>query len=148
MTSCSRPSSSTIVRPLDNAARIRLALTIAAPLALAVGLWFIDPSKVKWFPVCPTYALTGLSCPGCGSTRALHHIAHGQLLAAWRMNPLLILLIVPLSYALAREIPILRRKLKPLGTSAWVAWAFLIIVITYGVARNIPTYPFTLLAPH
>jgi hypothetical protein len=30
----------------------------------------------------------------------------------------------------------------------WVPWAVLVILVGYGVLRNIPVWPFTLLAPH
>jgi hypothetical protein len=40
-----------------------------------------------WLPPCPTKALLGISCPGCGLTRAFLLCAHGHVLAALRMHP-------------------------------------------------------------
>lgn len=37
--------------------------------------------------VCPSRQLLGLSCPGCGLTRSLVALAHGQFTQAWAFNP-------------------------------------------------------------
>ena len=65
------------------------ALAIAV-LAGAVALYIFDPTKQAIFPPCPLHSMTGLYCPGCGSTRALHQLAHGHLATAFHFNPLLI----------------------------------------------------------
>lgn len=36
---------------------------------------------------CATRMQFGIDCPGCGLTRSLIHIAHGELSAAWRLQP-------------------------------------------------------------
>ena len=37
--------------------------------------------------LCTLRRLTGLSCPGCGLTRCFIALAHGDLAAAWQLNP-------------------------------------------------------------
>jgi len=37
---------------------------------------------------CHFHRLFGLDCPGCGLTRSFIHISHGELMAAWQLNPL------------------------------------------------------------
>jgi hypothetical protein len=44
-------------------------------------------------PACPIHALTGLLCPGCGGTRAVLALLHGDLIGAWRENALLVVLL-------------------------------------------------------
>ena len=39
--------------------------------------------------LCPLRMLTGLSCPGCGTTRAANAVLHGHFLTALRLNYLL-----------------------------------------------------------
>ena len=39
-------------------------------------------------PSCVFRALTGLPCPTCGSTRSIVHLAHGDIVHAFVMNPL------------------------------------------------------------
>jgi hypothetical protein len=45
-------------------------------------------------PSCVFRSLTGISCPTCGSTRALSNLAAGELAAALSMNPLFVLLVL------------------------------------------------------
>jgi len=68
--------------------RARIFIFTATVVAAAVGCYFFDPTQWAFLPGCPLHALTGLHCPGCGSTRALHQLAHGHLGAAFGLNPL------------------------------------------------------------
>jgi hypothetical protein len=45
-------------------------------------------------PACAFKALTGLPCPTCGSTRSVVHLADGDLLSAFSMNPLTVSVIL------------------------------------------------------
>jgi apolipoprotein N-acyltransferase len=118
----------------------------AAPLLLAalasatLALHFIDPVETRWLPFCLFHALTGLHCPGCGTTRALHLLAHGDLLGALRMNALAVSSIPLLAYASARRID--------LGRRPRTIMAALALAVAFAIARNVPAYPFELLAPH
>jgi hypothetical protein len=120
---------------------VRLKVVIITMLVIGVGaiLFFIDPMRMGIFPPCPLHRYTGLWCPGCGATRALHQLVHGHLAEAFRFNPLAILALPWVGYlALRNDHPLL----KP----SW-QWALLGVVVVFGVLRNIPVHPFTLLAP-
>ena len=58
----------------------------------AGGIYFYaahDPEHSEVvFPKCGFYVLTGYKCPGCGTQRALHHLLHGDLVGAFKMNAL------------------------------------------------------------
>src|SRR5687767_9946485 len=54
----------------------------------AVYLFVFEPGRSGFFPICPFRFLTGFTCPGCGTTRALHQILHGHILTAFTLNPL------------------------------------------------------------
>jgi hypothetical protein len=45
-----------------------------------------DPSDGGVFLPCPFRAATGLWCPGCGLTRAAHHLFRGDIAQALRYN--------------------------------------------------------------
>jgi hypothetical protein len=47
-------------------------------VAGAVYVFSFEPGKTGFFPLCPFRLLTGLTCPGCGSTRAMHQLLHGS----------------------------------------------------------------------
>jgi hypothetical protein len=68
----------------------------------------VDPSTSSFAPPCLFTALFGVHCPGCGSLRALHALAHGDLMAALGFNaPLVIALPVA---ALLLLLPFLRKS--------------------------------------
>jgi len=42
-------------------------------------------------PQCTFRSLTGFPCVTCGATRSVNALLHGDVLAAWRLNPLVLL---------------------------------------------------------
>src|SRR5690349_14083459 len=63
---------------------------VAAHVAVAVFFAGHDPYSTTVFPPCPILAYTGMQCPGCGGTRALYSLFHGDLAASFAMNPLVL----------------------------------------------------------
>lgn len=118
---------------------------------VAVSIW--KPGVAGFFPPCPVHALTGLYCPGCGATRMLYYLVHGEPWTAFRYNPLAFFCLPYvvaglLTSALALKLPVpvyvtgwLRRHGYPLGL------CLLALVAVFTVARNIPVSPFCELAP-
>lgn len=127
---------------------------IVATLALcgacaAATLFAFDPATARFYPVCIFHALTGLHCPGCGSLRALHQLLHGHVAAAFGLNALMVLSLPFIAYGLAsyglRWLG--RRPLPPVFARPWLGWALFAAIVAFGVLRNIPAWPFSLLAP-
>jgi hypothetical protein len=122
-----------------------LTLAVAAYLLRAGG-----PAGVPWLPGCVFHDLTGLSCPGCGMTRAAHATLHGRLGEAIRFNPVGMILLPLAAVGVAIETAgwVLGKPL-PFRLRVGVAGAWILagVVIGFGIARNIPAWPFTLLAP-
>jgi hypothetical protein len=108
-----------------------------------------DPATSGIFPPCPVRYMFGWYCPGCGSLRAMHQLLLGNLRAAWALNPLTILLLPFLTYGMASEIVFQIRGQHLLQVRLPAAWirALCTAIILFGIVRNIPLYPFTLLAP-
>jgi hypothetical protein len=113
-------------------------------IAGAVYLFVFEPGRTGFFPVCLFRLLTGLTCPGCGTTRALHEIMHGHFQAAFMLNPLLLLAIPFLLYALLRYSVIVLRGGIPRKNSlpAPYIYALFFIVVGFWIFRNTPFYPF------
>ena len=112
---------------------------------LCLGLWVIylfDPTHHHFYPICQFHRLTGWYCPGCGMTRALYALLHGQWLTACHDN---ILLVVAPPAALARALwwyP--RRQQHRFLPNRWF-WSLVFLTLTFGVVRNQPQL--TCLAP-
>lgn len=66
-------------------------LWLVGGLAALIVLWRFEPSGQAFYPRCWLYQTTGLKCPGCGSTRALHALLHGEVRTALQLNPLAVL---------------------------------------------------------
>jgi len=132
-------------------ARSRYA-TLAAVTALGAGAFVvlrrIDPNVAgSPLPPCPLHALTGLYCPGCGSTRCLHALTQFDLPGAMAMNPLLVVSLLPLAVLVLHGAGLLPQRLLGLRNVLAAPGLWLILLVGYGVLRNLPWYPFTLLAP-
>ena len=128
------------------------SLATGAALAGAAALVaFNDPSAPgSRFPACGFHATTGLWCPGCGLTRATHHLLTGDIAAALSSNvftPFVLAAIVATwaTWTLGtfgREVrnPILRLP-------AWSGTALVVLLVAFAVARNLPGDPWQALAP-
>ncbi|MBM6401489.1 DUF2752 domain-containing protein [Phycicoccus sonneratiae] len=64
------------------------ATVAAGVLAATSYVWAVDPNRPGHYPVCPTYALAGIYCPGCGMLRATHDLTHLDVAGAMQRNPL------------------------------------------------------------
>jgi hypothetical protein len=80
----------------------------AGPLVLAAGLAFLAAAPVEWFEHGPTLCLfkrfLGIECLGCGMTRALSRLLHGELAAALAHNRLVAVVLPLLVALLVRDI--------------------------------------------
>lgn len=113
-------------------------------IAGALYLFLFEPGKSGFFPGCPFRLLTGFTCPGCGTTRALHQILHGHFDTAFTLNPLLLLAIPFLLFALIRYSVIVMRGGVPRPNSlpAPYIYAIFFIILSFWIFRNTPFYPF------
>jgi hypothetical protein len=122
-----------------------MVLASVAGLLVAVRLL---PALVRAVPACMLHKLTGLHCPGCGGTRCVVRLSHGDLAGAMAMNPLVVLyllgLVAWLAYGARQESA---GKPAP-ALPSWTGWLLGGGVLVFGVLRNLPWWPFTLLAPH
>ena len=105
---------------------------------LLFWLYFNDPLQSKWTPKCIFYKLSNIYCPGCGATRATYEMLHGNILASLHNNLLLFPLLITAGMLILRPQWSLKRS---------VAYTIVIAVILFMILRNLPFYPFTLLAP-
>ncbi len=132
------------------AARL-VAFAGAGAAAVGAGVWLLrtfDPNAPgNPFPPCMFYTATGWHCPGCGLTRCLHALAHGDLPQAMAMNPLLLVLVLLTPVFVAWRLGWRPRVLQPMARLMSTATFWIGLLALYGVARNLPWAPLTWLAP-
>jgi len=124
----------------------RIWPTIWLLAAVGIGIsYFVPPS---YFPPCPLHALIGLNCPGCGTTRAAHELLHGHVRTALHLNALLVLTLPVMLVGLWQVLnSSTGERDKKRIVYRYLGWLILLVVLTFGIVRNIPFYPFTLIAP-
>lgn len=135
--------------------RIIVFAAYLLPIIAGLSVLFIlNPANTAIFPKCPFLAVTGLCCPGCGTLRGLHELLHLRIWAAVRLNPFMVVAIpfigyYYLSYAFERyfhyKLPFysFSTEMPPL-----VIWIILGLIMSFWFFRNIPIFPFSVLAPH
>lgn len=142
-----------IIQPPAAAGRkerlLALLLVSIAAGGLLYFLTYNPAAPLIQTPPCPFRTLTGLYCPGCGSRSALIQLASGNLYAAWRLNPLLILFLPAAALFLISQLKIFvtGRSFPRLFLHPSLSWAIFYLILAYWILRNIPLYPFTLLQP-
>ena len=119
----------------------------AAALGACAFVRVLDPVTESNPPFCPFKMMTGQDCPGCGATRSLNALLHGDLLVAADHN-LLFVLALPIAVVAfvvwtarrlgvdAPSLPHLRRWLPVAVVAIALFWAL----------RLLPWDPFTWLA--
>lgn len=114
-------------------------LFVLGATACAV-LLLVPPGSphAKWLPKCMFHRMTGLYCPGCGATRALSAILHGDVLASLHNNLLLFPLLALIVFLLMKPQTSLNRP---------CAITIIAVILAFTILRNIPVAPFTYLAP-
>jgi hypothetical protein len=124
--------------------RLGVAAIWAALAAVASYVYLFEPGKAGFFPACPFHTLTGLNCPGCGTTRALRQLLHGNVLAAFKLNPLtmstlpvLVGVLVLFTRSAITGQPVAAVSLPPK-----LIWVWMFVVFGFWVFRNTPLYPF------
>jgi hypothetical protein len=122
----------------------RLASPLAAGALVALGtvaLHVRDPHAAGSWGYCPT-ALLGLSCPLCGSLRAVNDLTHLDLAAAASSN-LLLVLAIPVIVALwGRRLAACWRggaALAPVTVPRAVWLVLAVAVLAFTLARNLPS---------
>lgn len=132
-----------------------LVSRLAAPILTGVGVagacavvWWADPTTPGGpIPPCPTYALFGIYCPGCGASRMLYSLLHLDVPAALHYNALAVAAVVVLAAVFVvwtvgriRGTPMPRWQVYRRAPDVVLA-----AVAVWFVVRNIPVAPFTAL---
>ncbi len=125
----------------------QLAIALLVWLGIAAGsvlLFFFNPSTAGFFPLCPFRALTGLQCPGCGSTRACYQLIHLHPIAAFKLNPLMMLTLPFVVYGFLgfTRSAITGQPQRRILIPSIYLWGWLGLLIFFWIFRNTPWYPF------
>jgi len=115
------------------------ALLFAAGLGACAYILAVDPNHSSAYPQCPTKLVTGLDCPLCGATRAVHSLLRADLRGAMDHNLVFVLLLPFIAYAfVAWTATRMGRPMKPIPMSSkWVNIPLAIVLVVFTVVRNL-----------
>lgn len=133
----SRPRGRRLLAPLAT-----LGLSLAALGYVAA----VDPNQPGHYPLCPTRALFGVDCPGCGMMRGTHDLVTGNVAGALDHN-ILIVVLAPLAIVLwarwfrrswrGETPPVTYGQFRRRNTVLIVS---LVVILAFGVIRNFTPY--------
>lgn len=144
-------ATATVRLPAAVTRRAAVGLFAAATAAAVAAdvLYTFDPMRYGFYPRCILYVLTGIYCPGCGVLRASHALLHGRVVTALHYNALFVTVLPFAAYKAGAFLieTATGARLSTFQLSGKQARVIFWVVVAFGVLRNIPLYPFNLLAP-
>ncbi len=140
-----RMSGANVAAATTLATRHRAAPFVAGGLLLSgcVALAVVDPTNGP--TLCPFKAMTGLDCPGCGGTRAAHHLFTGHLATAVDFNVLAVLAMPFILWGLFVSLTAMLGGPRWRAVSLSPSWTrvALVVIAVFWVVRNVPVAPFS-----
>ena len=129
--------------------KIKYIIFFMLGLALVSIYVSVNPSEVDFLPKCPFYFFTGVYCPGCGSQRATHQLLNFNFIGVLQQNILVVIGLFIIAYHLILLVAnrFFYKSFYNYLNHPKTPFILLFFIVCFWVLRNIPSYPFNLLAP-
>lgn len=118
-------------------------------VGMIIAILYFYFNHSTFFLKCPLYSTTGVYCPGCGSQRAFHDLLHFDFMGVVKQNILFLfgILLTAYYFIIIAINKLFDKNVKSFLSHKKAPIIILVFLIIFWVLRNIPVYPFTLLAP-
>jgi hypothetical protein len=126
----------------------RVAFAITIPTTIVIGANYLYHYGNPFF--CIFKKITGFYCPSCGSGRAVFCLLHLDFLKALDYNFFAVIFLPLILYYGIRQYVFLvfKKNILPIFTTSIKAYnCIILLLVLFSVLRNIPVFPFTVLAP-
>src|SRR5450432_3916920 len=116
---------------------------MATGVGIAAVVFFFNPATHQFYPACQFHRLTGLNCPGCGMTRALYALLHGEFSVALRDNALFVVTLGVLAIrgAWFGWNACCKRATGEFFPAKFL-WPLLALALVFTMLRNLPAFAF------
>ena len=118
-----------------------ILLILPAGLVTFLFLHQFGGRMAELFPACLFRRMTGFYCPGCGNTRSVLALLHGDIFTSLRYNITPVVLGIVLSLLYVEGLTYVfgcHRKILPRDSRFW--WVVLSLMFLYFIARNFFPY--------
>jgi len=116
-------------------------------LFLLGSVYFYLGTRINFSIPCLFHSFTHLYCPGCGMTRAVFSLISLDFVQAFFYNPFVYVLVFIIFYSFGMELYYLvKKKMKNVVYPKKLMYVLLVLLLIFGVLRNIPGWEFLL--PH
>lgn len=108
-----------------------------------------DPNEAGHYPSCPFLVISGFYCPGCGSLRAIHALAHLDIGTALSLNVFTVLVMIPIAvfhYGRWAAERYLGRSVRKRMVPPVFIWTLFFGLLAFWFLRNLE--PLAFLAPY
>ena len=119
--------------------RLKVISAVIILIIIIIGYYFLYQFYHIGIP-CPIHYFTGFYCPGCGLTRMIFALINLDFYQAFRFNPLLFIMLIVFLIIKGMEF-LFHQKIK---LNNFTTYTLLIIVIGYGIIRNLPMFSYLL----
>lgn len=121
------------------------AAVVAGIGGCCVAVWLGNPTVPGGpLPICPTKALFGIDCPGCGGLRMAYSLMHGDIPAALHYNAVSLVMMLLFVWS---TVSWTVGRLRGRPVNSWLHWRWtpLVLAVVFSawfVVRNLPFGPF------
>ena len=107
-------------------------------VAACVVLNVRDPNVSGSYGFCPSRAIFGVDCPGCGLMRGTHALTTGDVGTALDHNILILPVLGLIAYAYVRwAATYFGRELPAVRPANWMVWTAAGLLVVFAVVRNL-----------
>ena len=121
-------------------ATIKILIAVAIPIIVFSMILIYHGFESFIFatmPPCRLYYFFGLMCPGCGGTRSVEALLHGDIFTSLRLNPFVIFTsLLGMAFYTELVAGIFNRKIKIVPRSMVFLWAMIGLFSIFYVVRN------------
>jgi len=112
---------------------------ITAAVFFVTFLYFIDPNRYTYYPLCTFKKITGYDCPGCGGIRGTYELLHLHFYNAYVLNPLVYISTPLLLYTVIYFISLIffQKQLPKVPINGVTVTIVAILIGLFWILRNI-----------